>query len=340
MIRVGVIGTGKFASHHAKVWQGISEVVLIGACGGDPERTRAFAEAHGCKAFAHVEDLIDACDVIDIVSANDTHGEHALKAAAAGRHFIVEKPLDIDLEKAREVCAAAESAGVMATVVSNYRYNRAFRAMKVAIEGGDLGQIVGGQVSVLWPRSVEYYAAHGGWRGDPSRAGGGVLIHQCIHHIDLLHWWFGAAEAVHGRARDWTTDGADGVERTFLGHLEFAGGFPVQLFCTTRGGDPSLNRVSVYGTAAFAHADEQSFVTSGQSRLRRLAARAADYLIPRRQAENSSTLLRRQFIDFTQAVSGDAAMGVTLTDGLRALETVRRLYADAAVPPNRAGEKT
>lgn len=340
MIRVGIVGTGKFAGHHAKVWQGIAEVALIGVCGGDPARARTFADACGCKVFTRIEDLIDACDVIDIVSANDTHGAHALKAATAGRHFIVEKPLDIDLERARKVCAAAESAGVVATVVSNYRYNRAFRAMKAAIEGGDLGRIVGGQVSVLWPRPEEYYAAHGGWRSDPSRAGGGVLIHQCIHHIDLLHWWFGAVDAVYGRARDWTTGGSGGVERTFLGHMDFAGGFPIQLFCTTRGGDPSLNRVSVYGQAAFAHADEQSFVTSRQSGLRRLTAKVADHLVPRRRAENSSTLLRRQFVDFTQAVTRGAAMEVTLNDGLCALETVHRLYADAAASPMRTGEKT
>jgi predicted dehydrogenase len=328
-IRVGIIGTGKFAGHHSKVWQSVENVKLIGIYGSNPERSVAFAREHGTEHFVDLAQLMEVSDLIDVVSTNDTHGDYALKAILAGCHVIIEKPLDIEVKKAKEVCAAAHEKGIVASVVSQFRFNPCFRKMKQVLESGGIGDVLGGQITVISPRSEAYYSHNGGWRADPIKVGGGVLIHQCIHHIDLLHWLLGEVTYARGCSSNWTGgQSGHGVERTFLALLEFASGIPVQLFLTTRGevGLIEQQRIEIFSSRAVASSNGRFFSTTGLPSFRRMFNAVASRFGLISKAENTNAHLRRQFTETVSAILGKGSLSVSLEDGLRALETVDRLY--------------
>jgi predicted dehydrogenase len=328
-LRVGIIGTGKFAGHHSKVWQSIENVKLIGIYSSNPERSVTFAREHGTEPYVDVAQLMEVSDLIDVVSTNDTHGDYALKAISVGCHVIIEKPLDIEVKKAKEVCAAAREKGIVASVVSNYRFNPYFRKMKQVLESGSIGDILGGQITSILPRSDAYYSNNSGWRANPIKVGGGVLLHQCIHHIDLLHWLLGEVTYVSGLSSNWTGGRpGHGVERTFLGLLEFGSGIPVQLFLTTRGevGLIEQQRIELFGSRAEASSNGCSFSISGLPSLQRILEVVGVRLGLMSKAENTSAQLRRQFTEVVGVILEKGSLSVSLEDGLRALETVIKLY--------------
>jgi len=327
-IRVGLVGTGKFAGHHAAAWRSLGAVELVGVHGSNSVRTESFATKQACTPFSDVATLAAACDIIDVASANDTHADYALEAIARGRHVVVEKPLDTNLEKARALCVAARDQGIVASVISNYRFNPCFVEMKRMLDQGMLGDIIGGQVSVVCQRADKYYAKNGGWRGDWVRAGGGVLIHQCIHHIDLLHWFFGPVIEAEGYLSDWT-GGVEGrgVERTFTGWMAFENVGPVGLFMTTKGESSAMERFEIFGTRSTGVANGRSFCASAREPVRHLAEIMSGFIGRRRKPENAAAQLQRQFREIVAVVLGrEGKLSATIDDGLRAIETVSRLY--------------
>lgn len=328
-IKVGIIGTGKFAGHHARVWQSIGSVKLIGIYSSNVERGAAFAREHGIEPYENLDQFLQESDLIDVASTNNTHGDYALKAISARCHVIIEKPLDIEIKKAKDICAATRERGIVATVVSTYRFNPYFRKMKQALESGDIGDVLGGQITSITPRSEAYYSSNSGWRGDYGRVGGGVLIHQCIHYIDLLHWLLGDVTFARGFSADWTGGKkGHGVERTFLGLLEFASGVPVELFMTTKGdiGAIEQHRVELFGSRAVVVSDGQYFSTSGLPPLLRIFKAVAVRFGFRYKVENPTHQLRRQFMEVVAAILEGGSLSVSVEDGTRALETVKKLY--------------
>lgn len=328
-LKVGLIGSGKFAGHHSKVWQSIDKVQLIGTYSGNRGRCEVFAREHGIEPYAEIARLVEESDLIDVASTNDTHGDYALKAILAGCHIVIEKPLDIELKKAKDVCVAAHEKGVVATVVSNYRFNPYFHKMKQVLESGGIGEVLGGQITSISPRSEAYYSNNGGWRSDPGRVGGGVLLHQCIHHIDLLHWLFGEVTNVRGLSGNWTGGKRGiGVERTFLGVLEFESGIPVQVFFTTKGnvGVIEQQRIEVFGSRTVALSDGQFFSATGFPSFFRIFKSAAVRLGFRYKVESPAVQLRRQLLEVVSSILDGRSLSVTLEDGIRALKTVEDLY--------------
>ena len=332
-INVGIIGTGKFAGHHATVWNSLKEVVLLGVHGTDLSRMHLFSERYTCKIFEDIDELISECDLIDIVSANNTHATYALKAINSGCHVIIEKPIDINLEQARAICAAVKRKQVVASVVANYRFNSNFKRLKQLLENNELGDIIGGRVTVSWPRNDSYYKANDGWRSNPDKVGGGVLMHQCIHHIDLLHWLFGEIDRVSGVSDHWTGElPGMGVEQTFAGLLTFKSGVSVDLFFTTASAANAGEYIELFGTKSNLYIDNHSYVISSTSRVRMLIKTLTSTIINvikirlGLKLETTSALLSRQFTEIVKAITENEAISVSVTDGLIALEIVNALY--------------
>ena len=194
-----VIGTGKVAHVHAKAYASSADARLIAVYGRSRERAEAFAAEYGAKPYWDLSAMLGSgtVEVASICTPHPTHPDIAVACAAAGIHQLVEKPLAIDVEGADRAIAANLAADTVLGVVSQRRFYPAVVRMKVAIEAGKIGPPRLGVVTVLGWRDPDYYRMDP-WRGTWDGEGGGVLVNQAVHQLDLLLWFMGPANDVAG----------------------------------------------------------------------------------------------------------------------------------------------
>jgi UDP-N-acetyl-2-amino-2-deoxyglucuronate dehydrogenase len=187
----GIVGVGMIADYHARAIAQVTGARLVGVASRNIENARAFAERHqapvvtsGIEALAARPDI----DVICVTTPSGAHLEPALAAIRAGKHVVVEKPIEITTERADQILDAADRAGVKVLPIFQSRYGEGSRTIKAALDAGRFGRIVLATAHVRWQRSAEYYT---GWKGTLQLDGGGALINQGIHAIDLLQWFAG-----------------------------------------------------------------------------------------------------------------------------------------------------
>lgn len=220
----GIIGLGMVADYHARAIAASQGGRLVAVAGRSREKAEVFAARHGA-AFA--TDAVEALlartdvDVVCITTPNAAHLEPALAAARAGKHLVVEKPIEVTLERVDAIIAAAESAGVKLAPIFQSRFGEGARRLKAAVDAGRFGRLAVASAYVKWQRTSQYY--QGGWHGVAALDGGGVFMNQAIHAIDLLQWFAGPPSEVFA----WTTRrvhaGIEG-EDTGVASLRFASG--------------------------------------------------------------------------------------------------------------------
>lgn len=223
-IGIGILGCGAVAAAHADAIGRVPGLRLVAAA----SRSRASAErlANRCGIPAH-DDLgrflaEPALEAVTICTPSGTHAELGIAAARAGKHLVVEKPIDVTLDKADALIEACREAGVQLAVALQSRHLDAPRALKDAVGAGRLGRLVMAGAYVKWFRTDAYYAA-ASWRGTLALDGGGALINQAIHTIDLLRWIAGPVERVAGFTDRLLHPQIEG-EDTAVAALRFAGG--------------------------------------------------------------------------------------------------------------------
>ncbi|MEK6947641.1 MAG: Gfo/Idh/MocA family oxidoreductase [Nanoarchaeota archaeon] len=197
-IGFAIIGTGTIADVHAKAILKNKDAKLIAVRSESKERAEEFAKKYGIKAYTDYEELLKDKDIqaVDIVTKNNTHAELGIKAANAKKHVLVEKPIDISLTKAEKLVEECKKNNVKLSVISQKRFDKAILLAKKIIDKKEFGNIEHVTVKMMWHRTKEYYESSGGWRSKQNTSGGGVLMIQAIHYINLLGYLFGDAESV------------------------------------------------------------------------------------------------------------------------------------------------
>lgn len=219
----GIIGCGIIADWHSTAINNIENASIAGVFDVNLTRAETFAAEHNCKAFPTLEDML-ACNEIDIVcicTPSGLHAEAAVAAANAGKHIVVEKPMAITREQLSAIVEAVERNGVQLTSISQRRFCHSIKKVKDAIQAGKLGKLLLGDVYMKFYRSAEYYAS-AGWRGTWSMDGGGVLMNQGIHFIDLLQYLMGPVKSVSALCR--TLDRDIEVEDSCVATIEYENG--------------------------------------------------------------------------------------------------------------------
>ncbi|MFJ5306790.1 Gfo/Idh/MocA family protein [Streptomyces sp. NPDC088350] len=192
----GIIGAGTAASFHARAILTLPSAQLMAVTDIDAIRAQGFADAHGCAAEPTLDDLLARrdIDVVCVCVPSGLHAEVGIAAARAGKHLVLEKPIDVHLEAADGLIEAADAAGVRMTVISQHRFDPALIKLRHMIDHGAFGRLLLGQASTKWYRSQSYYDS-AAWRGTWAMDGG-ALMNQGFHYADLLLWCMGPAAEV------------------------------------------------------------------------------------------------------------------------------------------------
>ncbi len=198
-VRVGLIGCGKVGQIHAAALRGLAEAELTAVCDVSAERVRAFAERYGARGFTDVDAMLREAKVeaVLIGTPHPLHAAPAIRAAEAGVHVLVEKPLAATLADCDAMLAAANKSGVRLGAISQRRFYEPVRRMKEAIDAGKIGRPALGVFTMYSWREPAYYQSDP-WRGKWDTEGGGVLVNQSPHQLDLLLWFMGPIAEVSG----------------------------------------------------------------------------------------------------------------------------------------------
>ena len=234
LLRVGIVGCGNIAGNHLTAFRAAPGVDVVACCDVDPERAAGFATRHGVPAAVpDVEALLDlGVDVVSVCTPHPTHEAVVTAAAARGAHVLCEKPIAIELASAARMIAACDAAGVTLGVLFQRRFWPAAQRIRAAIDDGTLGTPFLGHASVLLHRDTSYYTADP-WRGTWATDGGGVLMTQAVHNIDLLAWFMGECVEVSAAHATVKHGAAIEVEDTAVATLRFASGGLATLAAST-----------------------------------------------------------------------------------------------------------
>ena len=202
MKNFALIGCGAIAEMHATAIEAIGGAALYGVYDTRSESAARFAKKHGCRVFSTVEELC-SCPQVDIVSIctpSGLHADLAIMAAEAGKHIVVEKPMAITKEQLDRLVETVEAHHVKVEVITQLRFSDAIKKTKKAIDEGRLGKILLADFRGKFFRSEEYYAM-GGWRGTWAMDGGGALMNQGVHGVDLIQYLMGGIKSVSALCR-------------------------------------------------------------------------------------------------------------------------------------------
>src|SRR5712692_8604011 len=245
-LRFGIVGCGVIGSVHAEAINSLPAAQLVVVADIIPENAQKLADKYAVGAYADVQEMLDheMLEVVNICTPSGDHKEHACRVMRSGRHVIVEKPLEISLPAIDEILRVQQEMGVKLAVISQHRFDPATQQVHALLEEQAFGKLVLGNALVPWWRSQAYYDS-GAWRGTWALDGGGVLMNQAIHSIDLLQWLMGPVKslcAYTGRLahRMETEDVAVAV-------LRFANGALGTIAATTGAYPGVTTRIEIFG---------------------------------------------------------------------------------------------
>lgn len=246
-LRVGFTGGGNIADTHIRAVREVPGLEAVGVCGRNAAKTGALAAKYGLAAAPSLQALLDASplDLVCIGSPSGVHAEEIALAASRGCHVLCEKPLDVTLARVDRALEAVERAGVSLGIFFQDRCTPSLIEARDGIAAGRLGRVLLADARCAWWRPPEYYAS-AAWRGTPDLDGGGALMNQGIHTVDLLLFLLGDVKDVQARAATALHDIE--VEDTLVATLAFASGALGTFLATTTAWPGTPRRLEIVGT--------------------------------------------------------------------------------------------
>ena len=330
----GIIGCGMIAEFHARAIAEVPGASLAAVMSRSPAngaKIAALADGGPCPIYPTTDALLadPAVSVVCVCTPSGAHLEPAVAAARAGRHVVVEKPLEITLARCDAIIRACDEAGVRLGAIFPSRFSPANLALKGAIDTGRFGRLTLADTAVKWWRSQEYYDS-GQWRGTWNLDGGGALMNQAIHNVDLIQWLMGDVASVQALTGTLAHERIE-VEDVAVALLRFRSGALGTIQASTAAWPGLLKRTEVHGTTGSARV-EQDDITFWS--FRDPLPDDADRLQPTGSAPGgagdpkaiSHAGHRDQLADFLQAIDEGRPALVDGREGRRAVEIIRAVY--------------
>jgi UDP-N-acetyl-2-amino-2-deoxyglucuronate dehydrogenase len=199
-LKFGIIGCGAILPTHADAIRGVAEAELTAIYDIVPEKGKEASKKLDVKRATSLNDLFKQVDAVTLAVPSGLHASIGKKAAAAGKHVLSEKPIDITYKAAMSLIEACEAAGVTLGCVSQHRFADDIQKLREAALGGGLGRLIIGDATIKWYRTQAYYDS-GDWRGTWKLDGGGCLMNQGVHYVDMVQWVMGGVESVQAQIR-------------------------------------------------------------------------------------------------------------------------------------------
>lgn len=323
---MGVVGLGAIGRQHvARLADVDLPVQLAGVCDFDEALTRRFADEHDVPGVTSLDDFLTLdLDAVVIAVPSGLHRDLAVAALDAGRHVLLEKPIDITVAASDDILRAARASGKVLSVVSQRRFAPANQFLKQLIDGGSLGRVTSASVEVpLW-RTQEYYDS-AGWRGTWEMDGGGALMNQGVHLVDLALWLLGDVEEVYAHAGLLAHERIE-VEDTLTLTARFSSGALMTFLVTTAANTPPPIRMSVMGTRGTIVTVEEKvtyFCTDEGEQQPDIEPLSGT------EMEQMEWLQRRQLADFVEAAQGGVGALVRPEEARNAVAFIEAAYESA-----------
>jgi UDP-N-acetyl-2-amino-2-deoxyglucuronate dehydrogenase len=335
---IGIVGTGSIAKHQARAIAALEGARVVAVMSRDSERAREFGREFGCNAYGEEETFLSDPDlsIVSICTPSGSHMESAVAAAAAGKHLMIEKPLEVTLDRCDRIIEAAHRHGVSLGGVFQSRYFESSRVIRDAIDRGRFGRLVLADAYVKWFRSQAYYD-QGGWRGTRLLDGGGALMNQSIHAIDLLQWYMGPVDSVQAVTATLGHERIE-VEDTAVATVRFQNGALGVIEGSTAAFPGFLKRIEISGTAGSVIQEEEDLKTWTFAQ-----EEAADEEVRRRYGAVtgsgggasdpgaiSTVGHRRQFADFVRSIDEGMPYELNGEEARKSVAIILAIYESAA----------
>ena len=253
----GIIGCGMISNFHAKAIADIRGAKVVACFDMFPAAAQQFSRETGCRPYGDLKKMLadPEVDIVTICTPSGAHMEPAVEAAKAGKHVIVEKPLEVTMKRCDKIINACQKAGVMLATIFPSRFHESSQLIKKAVDQGRFGRLTVGDSYVKWFRTQEYYDS-GAWRGTWKLDGGGALMNQAIHSVDLLVWLMGPVAEVSAYTATLAHKRIE-VEDVAIATIRFANGALGVIEATTAAYPGSLKRIELHGTEGSAVLEEE-----------------------------------------------------------------------------------
>ncbi len=330
-IRIGLIGCGTIGRIHAGMIHELDNFELAAVADTNPALTEELVKKYGCSQFADYREMLksDGIDMVSVCVPPAMHYQVVIDAAGAGKHVAVEKPMDVILEHADRMIEECSKYGVMLSVISQHRFDNIIVSLKKAVESGRLGRLLMGTARTIWYRDMDYYKGNS-WRGTFAN-GGGALMNQSIHYIDLLQYLMGDVEAVSATCKTLLHKSIE-VEDTGIAVLKFKNGAVGTIEGTTVAYPGLFSELNIYGengTVSIKN-DKLDFYKIKDGTIPEfdeLAARQNTDAAAVSKAEDLDTSShKKQYEDIARALNENRKPMINGEEGRKALAIVNAIY--------------
>jgi predicted dehydrogenase len=333
----GIVGCGMISTFHARAIADVKGAKLVACFDTRGPAAEKFATDFKCKAYTDLKAMLadPKVSIVTIATPSGAHMEPAVAAARAGKHVIVEKPLEITLKKCDAIINACKKARVQLGAIFPSRFHDSSVKIKRAIEGGRFGKLTLGDAYVKWYRTQQYYDS-GAWRGTWALDGGGALMNQAIHSVDILTWLMGPVVEVQANSATLAHERIE-VEDAVVATLKFANGALGVIEATTAAYPGYLKRIEIHGSEGSALLEEEDL-------------KAWDFAKPRKEDKAILEAMKQhkstgggasdptaighhghaiQFRDFLEAVKKNRPPAIDGYEGRRSVEIILGVYKAA-----------
>ncbi|MBR2509428.1 MAG: Gfo/Idh/MocA family oxidoreductase [Lentisphaeria bacterium] len=335
-VKFGIIGTGMIAQIHADAIKLTDNSELVMVYDKIVEKAKDFAAKNNCQYAETLEEFLASdIEAVTIGTPSGLHGGAAIAAAQAKKHILCEKPLEVTVEKTDAILDACRQNNVILLPVFQLRYSKTVEIIKDAIDSGRLGKIVLASASVRWYRNEEYYL-NAGWRGTWALDGGGALMNQGIHTLDLLLYFNGKVKEIFAKSANILHKSIE-VEDTVGALLTFENGSAGYIEASTACGPGFPRKIEISGTKGSIIMEDDKITrwqfteelpTDAEIRSNAFAGEAL-----KGGSSNPKAITceghRRQITELANAIRGIAPLKMSAADGRSAVETICGIYESA-----------
>lgn len=337
----GIVGCGMISQFHASAIEDIKGAKLIGCCSSRGKKANAAAQAlakqFGATAFDSLEEMLadPKIDIVTICTPSGAHMEPAVAAAQAGKHVIIEKPLEVTLKRCDKIIEACKKNKVLCSTIFPSRFHKASQTLKAAIDAGKFGRLTLGDAYVKWFRTQEYYDS-GAWRGTWDLDGGGALMNQAIHSVDLLTWFMGPVDSIMAHAATLAHKRIE-VEDVATASLRFENGALGVIEATTAAFPGMLKKIEVHGSDGSAVIEEEDIKTWHFAKMtakdKKIAKEFGEVTETGGGAADPSAIGHaahaHQFRDVMNAIKKGTKPAIDGSEGRRSVEIILAIYQAA-----------